>query len=130
MREIITKPFNSGEHVMINGVEYVTEAQSNSCSGCAFLRQIDFCNAINGCGEVIFKEVKKEPELMTYRQLAEWLARGNGQARFLDNGYIHSHIGYQTDFEESSVKALIRPWGSDEWIKPTVDIYERDCKHE
>ena len=72
----------------------------------------------------------KELKLMTYKQLAEWLARGNGQARLPDGYFIYSNLDYNADWELDPVKALIRPWGSNEWIKPTVDIYERDCKHE
>ena len=128
MREIITKPFSAGEHVKVDGVEYETKANCG-CFGCAF-HDHPSCSAIHGCDEVIFKKVKKEPELMTYRQLSEWLARGNGQMRMHDSVIAYSYFCYQTDSEESQVKALIRPWGSDEWIIPTVDIYERDCKHE
>ena len=30
--------------------------------------------------------------------------------------------------KDIGVTSKIRPWGSGEWIEPTVDIYERDCK--
>ena len=37
---------------------------------------------------------------------------------------LHFEITPHQPFED----VVIRPWGSDEWVKPTVDIYERDCK--
>ena len=69
----------------------------------------------------------KESNLMTHRQLAEWLARGYGQTKWNDD-YIYTDLYYKNDWDDIQTKALIRPWGSDKWIKPTVDIYERDCK--
>lgn len=78
--------------------------------------------------EVIEEEEDDEPKLMTYRQLAEWLARGFGLYKFHVDLYsfitINSNI--ENRFVEEPIR--IRPWGSDEWVKPTVDIYERDCK--
>ena len=129
MREISTKLFDVGEHVMIDGVEYVTEASRSGCIGCAF-RECPRCSSFIECMGIIFKKVEEEPKLMTYRQLSEWLARGNGQARFPDGQVIYPNLAYNNCWDESPIKYLIRPWGSDEWIKPTVDIYERDCKHE
>ena len=32
--------------------------------------------------------------------------------------------------KEVSTKLKIRRWGSDEWIEPTVDVYNKDCKKE
>lgn len=67
---------------------------------------------------------------MTYRQLAEWLAKGNGQ--FTTGGTIYHSIGYNNcnDADEHTLKGCykIRYWDSEEWIEPTVDIYEQDCK--
>lgn len=72
-----------------------------------------------------------EPKRMTNRQLAEWLAKGNGQMKY--TGTIHIHYSYygeleDGDNEEAPKGTFIRPWGSDEWIVPTLEIYERDCK--
>ena len=115
---------------MIDGVEYVAEASRDGCIGCVFCELSRRCSSFIGCDGIIFKKVEKEPKLMTCRQLSEWLARGNGQIRFPDGGIIYSNFDYTTSRDESPNKFLIRPWGSDEWIKPTVDIYERDCKQE
>lgn len=71
---------------------------------------------------------KEEPVRMTNRQLAEWVGKGNGE--WLAIMGVHSDFGYVKGKEDLEVSSdfLIRPWGSDEWIEPTVDIYERDCK--
>ena len=71
---------------------------------------------------------KEEPKRMTYRQLAEWLAKGNGQCDFggiiaTDNTYDKIH-----DDEEVDRDYKIRRWGSDIWIEPTISIYKEDCK--
>lgn len=67
---------------------------------------------------------------MTFRQLAELLAKGYGQTTyFYSDGtarLVGSSFEYEKDNEEDSVSVMrkIRPWGSDEWLDPTVDIYE------
>ena len=67
---------------------------------------------------------------MTYRQLSEWLAKGNGQ--YTTDNYVRIYVGYgyHRGKENNEVDrcVIIRPWGSEEWVEPTVDIYERDCK--
>ena len=67
---------------------------------------------------------------MTNRQLAEWLAKGNGQ--YTTGGTIYHEFDYTNwdNADENTLKGgyKIRSWGSEEWIEPTVDIYERDCK--
>lgn len=67
---------------------------------------------------------------MTYQQLAEWLAKGNGEFRHTDDYYTYAYYVYDNRYASNEVSAdiLVRPWGSDEWVEPTVDIYERDCK--
>ena len=77
---------------------------------------------IDGC------EYRIKPELMTYRHLAEWLAKGNGEFKFLDE-IRNTHWGYTPDTENTELRAeyKIRRWGSDEWIEPTEQIYLEDC---
>ena len=119
MREISTKDLEVGEHVLIDGVEYVAKSNNDfSCEGCDINSPSHCCIP---CGNCVMVKVKKQPTkeqdkdtLMTNLQLAEWLAKGNGQYKFR-NGYAVGDI-------------LIRPWGTDEWIKPSLEIYERDCK--
>ena len=77
---------------------------------------------IDGC------EYRIKPELMTYRHLAEWLAKGNGEFKFLDE-LRNTYWSYTPDIENDELKKdyKIRRWGSDEWIEPTEQIYLEDC---
>ena len=86
----------------------------------------------NDCGasyQFIREVVDENNTLMTYRQLAEWLTKGNGQSK--DEGsWVYQYLAYKLIVENKPVDETvrIRRWDSDEWVKPTVDIYERDCK--
>ena len=76
------------------------------------------------------KPEEEEPKRMTKRQLFEWCGKGNGAIKLKDSGQIIFTYSYHEDDENdpASEVILIRPWDSDEWVEPTVDIYERDCK--
>lgn len=85
------------------------------------------------CGCIDYR-IKPEGKIMTHRQLAEWIAKGNGQ--FLSSGnVIQSNIpNYSTECDDRAVAkddypycVKIRRWGSDEWVEPTEDIYYEDC---
>lgn len=67
---------------------------------------------------------------MTNRQLAEWLAKGNGQYTTDTYDRICDNYCYYNGENDNEVdrSITVRSWGSEEWIEPTVDIYERDCK--
>lgn len=67
---------------------------------------------------------------MTNRQLAEWLAKGNGQYTTESYNRVYAAYDYSKVKENNKVdeSIIIRPWDSEEWVEPTVDIYERDCK--
>ena len=73
---------------------------------------------------------EEEPQIMTDRQLAEWCAKGNGEYALTFN--IYTHYSYSRYEEDSQVPdhIRIRSWDSEEWVLPTVDIYERDCTGE
>lgn len=88
-----------------------------------------FANESGYFYQFICEIIEEEPTLMTNRQLAEWFAKGNGQYKF-DEIMFFSHLTYYYIEEDEPVgeSVRIRPWGSDEWIVPTVDIYERDCR--
>lgn len=68
---------------------------------------------------------------MTYRQLAEWCAKCNGE--YTHCSYDNSYTGFAykkgTENDELTEGYFIRPWNSSDWIVPTVDIYEKDCQH-
>ena len=74
--------------------------------------------------------IEEEPKRMTKRQLAEWGASRFGQIKGL--GLVFTDYEYDIRAESCPLPDYIkiRPWGSDEWIEPTVDIYLRDCKKE
>lgn len=78
---------------------------------------------------------EEEPRLMmTHKELAEWVSKQNGQYKIL--GYRMTYININHKYPENEEdKELtddyrIRSWNSSEWVKPTVDIYLRDCKKE
>ena len=76
------------------------------------------------------KPEEEKPVRMTNRQLAEWLARGFGSWKTKRSPTVYMDISCPTFEENIPVPndIIIRPWVSDDWIEPTVDIYERDCK--
>ena len=72
---------------------------------------------------------------MTNLQLAEWLAKGNGQwkwkQKYDSNTEMYVCTAYVYDICDENKQPnniVIRPFGTDEWVTPTVAIYERDCK--
>ena len=136
MREISTKKIEIGEHVLIDGVEYVAEEHGGDCASCDLYNSLHcHMHCYIPCGEGVMVKVDKPAEIqdkdtpMTNLQLAEWLAKGNGQYRLKGESTEGSFWMVYEDEEDLAVdSALIRPWGTDEWIKPTVAIYERDCR--
>ena len=71
---------------------------------------------------------KAEVQHMTYRQLAEWAAKGYGEVR--EKNVISTYVSYVPQVEGMGVDDdyKIRRWGSDEWLEPTVDIYATDMR--
>lgn len=65
---------------------------------------------------------------MTNIQLMEWLNKGNGIIKH--DGYCFCHRTCVEDDlnDEVDEDIVIRTWDSEEWVAPTVDIYDRDCK--
>lgn len=82
--------------------------------------------------ELLYPCEEPPKQRMTNRQLAEWLAKGNGEYSYTYMKGVFSKFSYNKDEENLYIDAdtYIRPWDSTEWIEPTVDIYERDCKKE
>lgn len=82
--------------------------------------------------EYIYPYEEPPKQRMTYRQLAEWLAKGNGE--YIDSPKQYCLPMCTTSYSEERrnepvfQSLFIRTWDSEEWIEPTVDIYERDCK--
>ena len=74
----------------------------------------------------------EKPQLMTDRQLSEWIVKGNGAYSYEDSDFAYTNYAYRKANPDELVSdgIRIRSWDSDEWIVPTVDIYERDCTGE
>ncbi len=66
-------------------------------------------------------------KLITYRQLNELITKGYGQWFY---NYDNAVMGKNTLFIDKEVNEniLIRPWGLDKLVRPTVDIYEEFMK--
>ena len=60
-----------------------------------------------------------ELELVTYRELAHWLAKGNGEVMWANN--VLSNWNYSTDEESKALdeSLSVRKWDDTEWHKPT-----------
>ena len=67
---------------------------------------------------------------MTNIQLMEWLNKGNGIAKHnvYNSCFYHKTCGEDDLNDKVDEDIVIRTWDSEEWVAPTVDIYERDCK--
>ena len=70
----------------------------------------------------------KSIQRLTNRELAEWLAKGNGQKRnkVLDDTPVTQHT-YPLERDDMEVleSIVVRPWGSDRWITPSRDLIDR-----
>lgn len=135
MREISTEDLKVGEHIIVDGVEYVAK-DGTPCDGCD-LFHCGRCFLVPCRSELILKRVEKQPieeedkdTPMTYPQLAEWLAKGLGQCKCGTGKHIFTNMTINEDEENLAIdyRILIRPWGTDEWVKPTGRIYRRDCR--
>ena len=60
-----------------------------------------------------------ESKLVTYRELARWLAKGNGEVKNANT--ICPNWNYWDDQENKPVRdsLLVRKWDDTEWYKPT-----------
>lgn len=66
-------------------------------------------------------------KLITYRQLNELITKGYGQWFY---NYDNAVMGKNTLFIDKEVNEniLIRPWGLDKLVRPTMDVYEEFMK--
>ena len=67
-----------------------------------------------------------ELELVTYRELARWLAEGNGEVMWANN--VLSNWNYSTDEENKALdeSLSVRKWDDTEWHKPTREYLGLD----
>ena len=81
MREISTKPIEVGEHVIIDGVEYVAEKADIRfpCKGCAFENKANPCSDFFSCIGIVYVKVKPESKYRPYKDtdemIADWMER-------------------------------------------------------
>ena len=73
-------------------------------------------------------EIPKVPELelVTYRELASWLAEGNGEVMWANN--VLSNWNYSSDEENKALdeSLSVRKWDDTEWHKPTREYLGLD----
>lgn len=76
MREISTEKIKIGEHVLIDGVEYVAEKPDleDVCKGCAFENASEPCSSFIECNGIVFGKVEKEPKYRPYKDTDEMIA--------------------------------------------------------
>ena len=70
--------------------------------------------------EYRIKPKTKKETLLTNREVAEWLAKGNGEIRVNDDIVI-SYITYFAHDGDNECKYLIRKWSDSEWSKATIE---------
>jgi len=64
-----------------------------------------------------------KPRRATNRELARWLAQGNGEIQNLERGSILTALIYSTneEHEDCLEDKMVRKWSDTEWHEPTVD---------
>lgn len=67
----------------------------------------------------------KEPRRMTNRELAKWLAQGNGQCRFTANAVGTAYSYGIFDGKEIPDNIKIRGWDEEEWHEPVIEEAEQ-----
>lgn len=78
---------------------------------------IEDCSSWQHCAEI----PDKGSELATNRELAKWLAKGNGESLFTLSKSVHPEFGYNADEanDECPSTYRVRKWDDTEWHKPT-----------
>ena len=77
------------------------------------------------CAEI----VEEKPKMMTRRQITEWLAKGNGEAKD-GHGNVANNYYYLVGAENKPLEyeLEVRKFGSEKWEPATVEVYKRDCQ--
>lgn len=71
---------------------------------------------------------KPKPKRMTSRQLAKWLAKGNGEYCDIHGVTVWLAFNYLKENNDKEVgkDCRVRTWDSDKWIEPTVDLIKEE----
>ena len=125
------------EYVFSDVYMYVCAGTDLTSELCAVLKAVHdgsypFETEVGTYFQFIREVIEEPPVLMTNRQLAEWLAKGNGEMSLKKGMGIGAYARHEYEKKKANDSVpddiLIRPWDSDEWVVPSVDIYERDCR--
>lgn len=98
------------KNFVLNNCSY--KCKGTNCNNCAkllaFVKDIEF----------------KTTRRMTNKELAEWLAKGNGEVKVNDTLYITCYYTYIIGSENVEVgdSVFIREWSSDEWKEPLIEV--------
>lgn len=67
------------------------------------------------------EEDEPEEKLITNRELAQWLAEGYGQCRYIDYAIVRTYHCYAASEDDMPVRkdTRVRLWGDPEWHIPT-----------
>lgn len=73
--------------------------------------------------EICAEIPKTTSKRATNKELAEWCAKGNGQIHCALGFNTHSFYSYQNEDDDSLVTqdVYIRPFGTKEWVEPTLE---------
>ena len=69
---------------------------------------------------IVSEPEPKEPRRMTNRELARWLAQGNGQCMFTTNAVSTTYSYGIFDGREIPDGIMIRGWDETEWREPVI----------
>lgn len=80
---------------------------------------ISFDDSYRHCAEI---PEEPKPRRATNRELAKWLAQGNGEWKNAMDGYPcrRTDLGYSEDTKPVPF-VLVRKWDDEEWHEPTAD---------
>lgn len=76
--------------------------------------------------EKIKEALNPKHKRMTNRQLAMWIAKGNGEVAMNEGCAVLHRFDYGNEEANEPILASIRvrKWDSEEWIEPTIDLLE------
>ena len=72
---------------------------------------------------ILNKPSVKNTRRMTNRELAEWLAKGNGEMQIVNGGLCFSHLSYADKKRDEKIDETIkiRKFGSNKWEEPLIE---------
>lgn len=87
--------------------------------------------------DLVEKALTPEPaqRRMTNRQLAQWMAQGNGVMTYVDGStlaieptcgvYTYHEYSINRDADECNDTIRVQKWDSEEWVVPTADLLQK-----